>query len=530
MQSNQTFNPESLYKGLPSHLRSVHQPEFVLDAWHWCYEALRQPAVVMPGEGPRRIIVARSACFEFDETGRLTVSLMRTNAYGELMFQTLPDNLVCLDPILFNWIWLNVPKQRLHDRIGMQDMAQPPEYVLEYSEWIFTRIRRALTRAFDMQAVRAQVRQALELSPFFMECARRMRPCILTKWVTHKHHPLALYNVAAQHADVMQVLMREAPQAIALWSFFRNKLPEHRAQDTLRVLREYLRGRGLSLRTWRVAIKTGNRLFRHVPEFYAVPQAGMGEVAMDILWLVEHLGLQRMPPDWLVHDLYAVFGNAYDRKPRYKLGYAVPGRVRVAEHALRVLSRMENWGYARRDEVRQVLGWIGDLQEEPPFFPDAASKRAGWRWLSAQSRAHWSEEERVSQGFTSRWHVPIGACDIDGVSVRPLDSGEALYREGQEMSHCLSHRMAQACNPSDVLLYSLCLGDNRRPNRATVSIRLHAGIWQVAQVLGFANVPARGWAQQIARQLADRVNALSVATPTRDAPTDCHEDSREHCE
>ena len=522
MQKKQTFNPGSLYEGLPANFRYLHEPEFVLEAWNWCCEALRQPAVVVPGAGPRRVILTRSACFEFDETGRLTVSLMRTGANGELIFETLPDARVCLEPILLNWLWLNVPKKRLHDRIGMRDIAQSPELVLAYTEWIFTRIRRALARQFDMRAIRAQVRQALDLSPFFMECARRMRSCMLIATLTHKHHPVALYNVAVQNAEVMQVLMRDAPQAMALWAFFKDDLRKHRAQDTLRVLREHLLRQGLSLQTWRLAIKAGSRLFRHVPQFYPVPKAGMRQVAMDILRLFEILGLKRMPPDWLVHDLYAVFGNAHDRKTMYRLGFGAPGRVWVAEHALRVLSRMDNWGHARRDEVRQVLGWIGDLEEEPPFFPDAPSKRAGWRWLSAQSRAHWAQEERVSQGFNKRWQVPIGACEIDGVSVRPLDSGEALFREGQEMSNCLSHRLTQGYQPSNVLLYALCRGENRRTNRANASIRLVDGSWQVAQVLGFANVPAHGWALQVAKQLANRVNALQAAQ------TDCIEDAQEN--
>jgi hypothetical protein len=202
--------------------------------------------------------------------------------------------------------------------------------------------------------------------------------------------------------------------------------------------------------------------------------------------------------------------------------------VQVAEHALRVLSRMDDWGLARRDEVRQVLGWIGDLRSDTPMCPDAPSKRAGWRWLSAQARAYWSQEERISQGLNTHWPVPIGACEIEGVSVRPLNSGEALFREGQQMSNCLSHHLAPECQPSRVLLYSLLRGKNCRANRANVSIRRIDGTWQVAQVLGFANFPARSWAMQVAQHLADRVNAISSAAPNAAAQTDYSEDAQEN--
>jgi hypothetical protein len=522
-------DPESLFQRVPAALRHIHQQELVCDAWRLCFEALSTPAVLVPKDGQRCVIVARSACFTVDPSGIVTVSLMHTNAYGEFSFQTIPDTRVFLDPILARWTWLGVLKRNFTNLVTSQDISHRHDEVLAYADWVFARIQRALARTFDMRKVRTEVRSALGLSPFAMDCARRMRPSMLINGMTQKHHPLSLYNLAVQHNDVMQVLMREAPEAIGLWSFFRNDLPEHRPQDTLRVLKDHLSSLGLSERTWRLALKTGNRLFHHIPEFYSVPSTGMVGIAQDCLALVDALELERMPPRWLMHDLYAVFGNAFDRKSNYALGFGAPGRVRTAAHAMRVLSRMPDWGCARREEVGQVLGWLGDLPSHGSFEPDAASRRAGWRWLIGQARAYIEQGAREAKGFANRWEVPLGECEIDGVAIRPLDSGEALYWEGQQMSHCLSHRLEDCCEPSKVLLYSVCRGENRRPNRATVSIWNNEGSWEVGQVLGFANLPARGWAQAIAMQIAERVNAIAPGSAVEKRLKSCPENEKASC-
>ena len=88
--------------------------------------------------------------------------------------------------------------------------------------------------------------------------------------------------------------------------------------------------------------------------------------------------------------------------------------------------------------------------------------------------------------------------------------------------------IAGAIGLAMVLLYSLLRGKNCRVNRANVSIRRIDGTWQVAQVLGFANFPARSWAMQVAQHLADRVNVLSAATPQTAAQIDFIEDGQEN--
>jgi hypothetical protein len=48
----------------------------------------------------------------------------------------------------------------------------------------------------------------------------------------------------------------------------------------------------------------------------------------------------------------------------------------------------------------------------------------------------------------------------------------------------------------------------------------------VGQVLGFANLPARGWAQAIALEIAERVNAIAPGDPVEKRSNSCPENKK----
>lgn len=162
---------------------------------------------------------------------------------------------------------------------------------------------------------------------------------------------------------------------------------------------------------------------------------------------------------------------------------------------LHPIAKNATWGSL----MRRQREWHADLHLERARLAELlrqhdAAQREKWRLETAEARA-------------IQWDAILEACVVDGYTVIPLTSGDALEAEGDAMNHCVyQDRFMQACQDGESRIFHIESGEQR----STLELsRRHAESrrWGIEQHFGWDNTSPSTEQALVARAVLARFQA-----------------------
>jgi hypothetical protein len=368
---------------------------------------------------------------------------------------------------------------------------------------------RALTQLLARHpAIRACERSALAalaIPPAVLRLARKIERC--QPRAEHRQLRARSLDVAWRHFAALQRAQRESPALFALLGAYAAEHGLRAEIDPIRQLHDWCRFRGLSKVEWAELAKTGTG-----DVDWALRLVGDRVSRLDLV-----IGLAR------IERALGRQVSEFDGDLRISwLVNVEPWRCRLeVEHAVRMAGRTNTTPGA----AAQVLGLLNHGLDAGLISSNEVLALRGWRALEARAVSavlHRARDaahegafaaldaiERIERDQTMQSWLRSLEVPATELVARRLTTAEALEAEGLDMHHCVG-RYWRAVRRGLYLVYTIRGSDERAI--ATIGIRRPKGQpaartgWEIDQVRGIADRPARGAARSMATWLLQACN------------------------
>lgn len=362
-----------------------------------------------------------------------------------------------------------------------------------------------LARHPAIRACERSALAALAIPPAVLRLARSIERC--QPRAAHRQLRARSLDVAWRHFAALQRAQRENPVLFPLLGAYATEHGLRAEIDPIRQLYDWCRFRGLSKVEWAELAKTGTG-----DVDWALHLVGDRVSRLDLL-----IGLAR------IERALGRKVSEFDRDVRISwLVNVEPWRCRPeVEHAVRMVARTNTTPGA----AAQVLGLLNHGLDAGLISSNEALALRGWRALEARAITavlHRAREaahegafaghdaiERIERDLTMQSWLRSLEVPATELVARRLTTAEALEAEGLDMHHCVG-RYWRAVRRGLYLVYTIRGPDERAI--ATVGIRRPNGQpaartgWEIDQVRGIADRPARGAARSMATLLLQACN------------------------
>jgi hypothetical protein len=328
----------------------------------------------------------------------------------------------------------------------------PEPLQFEYFEWMFKVFGHRIPRIFDLHAIREAVRNAICPD----ETARKLAHTFVLGSLRKDKASLAQYNVAVLHQRAFESLQREAPNVIPLFAAL-CEYPDFPSQgEATQRLRRFLVGRGFSSGIWRMSLRDGKRMAKHIRMFYSCNAEG---AALDFLTILS--GLRRIDtfPARFLEIAFRVLGDASDQRHCYR-AWLTSFQPSFA-HVARILP--EDRLRADVDLQRQLARVVRWLASESVML-DRRQRQAGWAFLVRCAERHLRLKEREMALGELTWVTPFDTMLVGEWKIVAMRTARLLFDEAQAMGNCLENRV-EFCACQNFLIVSVrSLRDKRIAN------------------------------------------------------------------
>lgn len=296
------------------------------------------------------------------------------------------------------------------------------------------------------------------------------------------------FNTVWRYERQFKQVARENPRLLPLLMAFVRagfRLPEDR--DPLATLKSAIRSEGHSEAAWRYVSRHGARMFR-IPWAVTNHQSPF-EVVLHYLSALETASLPPPPPPSIATAFLHSFNEHEGNRARLIPNFHVSINPIVLRAALLEADKRRREaslsGFA--DEFLGVCAW----SESANVHIDRNQAKAGWSWFVRQKQAAEIAETAVAEASNATWKTRLGALEVNGWDVVPLDSSAALIREALAMRNCLRDYL-ERCKQGELEIYSV-----RQPKtgkrKACIAFNFDAeGFPTPLDIKGFANTRAKG--------------------------------------
>ncbi|MEO8487234.1 MAG: PcfJ domain-containing protein [Betaproteobacteria bacterium] len=468
----------------PPHLERCHRPaaiDAVLETMRAC---LRNP--VREASSRTRELRGRLT-FEQDANGEMK-AFRDERTTGRVLHRVEVDPATFdLDRPLPEAEWIASIRSELFHAVFKADWSHPGP-IGDYVAWVLPRVCEVLKAEDGWKEPDDGIAEALGFEPLYVAMARDIPadPGLPTA-------SLAAYNRVLRHADAFHQLLDDNEELIPLYGLFCDLYDFPADGEPLARLRRFLASHGCSPSLWR-RLAGRWRMGRYREAIDALPMLCVGVSFLMVYRIVDALGPEHDPPEWLVTEL----ARARIRPVAGNL-FAEP--LAAARRMAVLHSRAdEDTREAMREMAEMVVRW----SDEDPRVRPGDFARMTWPGLARRARLH--AEPR--HGDETLFEVPFGALETHGYRVAALASSAALWNEGYEMRHCIGRHVAQ-CATGRWFACSIRRVDGGK-DRWTASFII-ARRWKLDQISGFANARATPAAKAIAGAVVQWLNEHAVS-------------------
>jgi hypothetical protein len=467
--------------------------------WRRIERALAEPAVIDVSLGHRRVCVLGLAVFDCLPDGTVATSLWKRTK-DEVLRESLEPDRIVLDGTPHGTTWLDIIRNDFACD-HRERFDADPAIASSYVDWVFESFASYIRRAIDMRAVRATVAEALALDPWVRVAARRLyrrsgRGEVPTTY--------AAYNRVARHREAFETLDRETPNLIPLFGVFVDEADFPVEGEPAARLKAHLVGKhGLSQRLWRLLAKGRGRLLAEFLPFYRCDNA---TATIDLLRVLDALGVRALPPRWMLWTLLSHFG---DPRARFEAiadtpEFSSPGWrriVRLMESAdAETLESM-------RINLATVLSWLHDDAEG---IAARTFRESHWPCFMRRT-GRWKRDQERGRMARLSWDVPIGPMRVGPFRVVPIADGKTMLNEACAMQNCIDS-YTDACAEGRALFFSI-QSDKADRSHAHLLFNRHDTGWTFVRAAGFRNAPPSPKAEAIARLIALHLNTPQSVQP-----------------
>lgn len=401
---------------------------------------------------------------------------------------------VDLDRPLSDAAWTEAIRRELLCAIFHVDVAHPAP-IGDYVEWAVTAMRDRLVRDGDWRELDDGIAEDLGLEPLYVAIARGIPVGPVTPAAS-----LAAYNRVVLHAAEYEQLLDDNDSLIPLYAACRDAKMFPATGEPLERLRGFLSANGLSPALWR-RIAAPGRGGHYMSPAIVDPESPLAS-ALGVLAIVDALGPEHDPPEWLVEATIArrMWPDAEAFCNTTVVQWAAARRIAVLHQRADPGQRE-----AMREMIGLVLDWIADDDRVPAV---EAIRSAGWFWFARRARIHCKRRETAG----IRSPVPFERLEIDGHAVIGLADSLALWDEGVQMRHC-AHRYAPECARGELLICSVRSRGDPQSRWTAAFERLPHG-WRLDQLAGRMNAQPSPAARRIAEAVEAWLDKHAAPDPT----------------
>ena len=463
----------------PKGLKHLHNPRQFARTWDRLLALVRDPVQEVMVGSTRQFSIGGNSVVEIEHDRTMTSWLW----HGEELHQPCPNNrnqwTVVLQGMPYHRLWLKNLTRMVAREVHMHARATGVEstglQACHYAEWAFGVFDRQLRRHADMRQMRQRVASALRIDPALLSIAARTPRTTMPANIV----VLGAYNRALRHRALLESLQREAPNLVPLYAALCDQPNFPKIGEPIARLRSYLLGwLLLSQRSWRMVANSNGRLLQPLAEFYKGDIASATEQHLRFLDLLTQ---SRQIPAWVIRAMLNKWGNSDHRWESYCSD--VNAHIEVWRHVVSRLLKIQRPSPALLEEFDLVQRWI--TRPGAPKALEKNERHAGWSWMVRRA-TEWAQRQQQELQAQEGWPVPFDFANVADWSIVPLRNPFALWEEARVMRHC-ADQFTDVCLQGKALLLSVRLGQKRV---ATVSLQSEGGVWQLAQVKGFANTPA----------------------------------------
>ncbi|MDD5395624.1 MAG: PcfJ domain-containing protein [Thiothrix sp.] len=481
---------------LPSWQRDEAKLRLVL-LCEWLDDKLDKPAKVSRvSKNVRRITIFEGLAYTVNSEKRSVISgTIRNKCYKENRY-----NFEIGRPLFTSW-WLNSVLKNLNLIDHEQgELFFDDSQINGVEKWLADTAYRLLLKNPKFQAFRCLGLPKLFKFPsdiYWIALASRTNPV----------GPLMgspTLNRVWRNDRTFRQVAKENTQLLPLLMAFVEQIPAgtKNYKDPVLAVKTVFLDAGLSEAAWRYVVRHGSRIFR-IPWEEAVGQPRL-EVAIRYLKALEAAGLPPPPPPTVAK----AFLHSYNPHQRHD--------AQIGEHFESIIDpivlraglleadrrRSEGEVEGFSEEFLGVCWWSESLANSL----DDNQIKAGWPWFVRQWRTTETEHAMLSKAKQLYWQPRLEAFDMGRMKVVPLKSSEELILESLAMRNCLE-TYAEKCASGKAEVYSIRdLHTGKR--KGCVGLRVDNDKPYIIDVKGFANTPPSGEVQQIANELARRLQGM----------------------
>jgi hypothetical protein len=507
----------------PQRFADIHSASLI-NAWYARLErALTRPACIEPCSGYRRVHVLGALVFDFYPRGNIEAWQWGFDANDRAELQYLQGGNAVIHGVPFDETWTQCYRLGAFHALCQR---HPGQAVLcrAYAEWARRRLTALCLTAARLEEVRLQIAVALDLNVDLVAIASQVQ----FDAVASTPLRVDLYSQLLRYQRDLLQLQAEAPQLIPLYALMAYDLADFDGKADYEVtarMRALLLQYRIQPATWRLLCHQGSAWMHEFLCFFDFQRQSRIEVVVDLLLLIQCFGTRAIPPNWLLHALMQLGGNANLVRIRYwsRLNDLTPLCDRLG-HLLHAMD--EDTLVLLRDRAHDIFNWASDHLAR---VPSRTVRHASVQWLVRQVDATETLAVLVHQS-AQPWHVPY-QLDLSRwqVSADVLDSPWAVWQEGQQMHHCAAGHIAK-CASGRWIMVSIRSAQHRHP-LATMAFDMHSPKVQLGAISGFCNQLVGPEVHQLAaacrRQLTTQRKRDTLALESRPSPSHNQSTTRE---